>query len=101
MVKQNTMNKFSLLGSLILGALLSFLLCEGKILSQTQHIEDQAKIINAYDKYWHSLEDEPELLNFSDRFEPEDSLVYNYSIARENLVRITNYYESNLKHIHK
>ncbi len=88
------------LGFLLLGGALSLILCEGTILERGTKIEQQAEIINAYDQYWHSIEDQ-DMLQVADRFDYEDPLVINYKEAREKLIEITNWYESNPKHIHK
>ena len=84
------------LGFLILGALLSFLFCELHILKQRTKIDNQSEIIDAYDQYWHSIEDY-NLLQVEDRFDYYDSIVTNYIIARGKLIEITNRYESNPK----
>ena len=88
------------LGFLLLGGALSFLFCELPMLKQRTQINNQAEIIDAYDQYWHSIEDK-DLINIADRFDNEDPLSINYETARENLVKITNWYESNINHIHK
>ena len=88
------------LGFLLLGGALSFILCEGTILERGTKIEQQAEIIDAYDQYWHAVEDQ-DMLNLEDRFDYEDSLVINYEKVRKNLVKTTNWYESNPNHIHK
>lgn len=88
------------LGFLLLGGALSFILCEGTILERGTKIEQQAEIINAYDQYWHSIEDQ-DMLQVADRFDYEDPLSINYNAAREKLIEVTNWYESNPKHIHK
>ena len=41
------------------------------------------------------------MLNLADRFDYDDPLVINYEKVRENLVKTTNWYESNTNHIHK
>ena len=88
------------LGFLLLGGALSFLFCELHILQQGTRIDNQAKIIDAYDQYWHAVEDQ-DMLNLADRFDYEDPLAINYEKVRENLIKVTNRYESNPKHIHK
>lgn len=91
------------LGFFLLGGALSLLFCEWTILERGTKIEQQAEIINAYDQYWHTVEDQ-DMLNLADRldrFDYEDSLVINYEKVRENLVKTTNWYESNPNHIHK
>ena len=88
------------LGFLILGGALSFLFCEWTILERGTQIEQQAEIIDAYDQYWHSIEDQ-DMLQVADRFDYEDSLAINYDEAREKLIEITNRYESNPNHKHQ
>ena len=88
------------LGFLLLGGALSLICCEWTILERGTKIEQQAEIIDAYDQYWHAVEDQ-DMLNLEDRFDYEDSLVINYEKVRENLVKTTNWYESNPNHIHK
>jgi len=88
------------LGFLILGGALSFLFCEVTLLKQNTKVKEQAEIIDAYDQYWHTIEDQ-DMLNLADRFDYEDSLVINYEKVRENLVKTTNEYESNPNHKHQ
>ena len=88
------------LGFLLLGGALSFLFCELTILERGTKIEQQAEIIDAYDQYWHTIEDK-DMLQVADRFDDFDETLVNYENARENLVRITNWYESNPNHKHK
>ena len=88
------------LGFLLLGGTLSLLFCELTILERGTQIEQQAEIIDAYDQYWHTIEDQ-DMLQLADRFDYDDSLAINYNEARENLIKITNWYESNPNHIHK
>lgn len=88
------------LGFLLLGALSTFLFMELHFLKQGTRIDNQAEIINTYDQYWHAVEDK-DMLQVIDRFDYNDSLVINYEKARENLIKITNWYESNPNHIHK
>jgi uncharacterized protein YxjI len=88
------------LGFLILGGALSFLVCEWTILERGTQIEQQAEIIDAYDQYWHSIEDQ-DMLQIADRFHYEDSLAINYNEAREKLIKVTNRYESNPNHKHQ
>lgn len=88
------------LGFLLLGGILSFLFCELTILKQNTQVKEQAEIIDAYDQYWHSIEDN-DMLNIADRFDYDDPLVINYDKIRENLISITNHYESNSNHVHK
>lgn len=88
------------LGFLLLGGALSFLFCELTILKQNTQVNEQAKIIDAYDQYWHSIEDQ-DMMNVIDRFDLDDPLLINYEAARKNLVSITNNYESNINHIHE
>ena len=88
------------LGFLLLGGALSFLFCETTILDRGTKIEQQAEIINAYDQYWHTIEDQ-DMLQVADRYDTYDETLVNYEKVRENLIDITNYYESNHKHLHK
>jgi len=88
------------LGFLLLGGALSFLFCELTILERGTKIEQQAEIIDAYDQYWHTIEDK-DMLQVADRFDDFDETLVNYENARENLVRITNWYESNPNHKHQ
>ena len=88
------------LGFFLLGGALSFLFCELHILQQGTSIDNQAKIINAYDQYWHTVEDQ-DMLQVADRYDTDDETLVNYEKVRENLVKITNWYESNHNHIHK
>lgn len=88
------------LGFLLLGGALSFLFCELTILERGTKIEQQAEIIDAYDQYWHTVEDK-DMLQVADRFDDFDETLVNYENARENLVRITNWYESNPNHKHQ
>ena len=88
------------LGFLLLGGALTLLFMELTVLKQNTKIEQQAEIINAYDQYWHAVEDK-DMLQVIDRFDYDDSLVINYEKARENLIKVTNWYESNPNHIHK
>jgi len=85
------------LGFFLLGGALSFLFCEWTILERGTKIEQQAEIINAYDQYWHTVEDQ-DMLQVADT---DDETLVNYEKVRENLVKITNWYESNPNHIHK
>jgi hypothetical protein len=88
------------LGFLLLGGTLSFIFCEWTILERGTKIEQQAEIIDAYDLYWHTIEDQ-DMLNLADRFDYYDSLVINYNEAREKLIKVTNRYESNPNHKHQ
>lgn len=88
------------LGFLLLGGALSFTFCEWTILERGTKIEQQAEIINAYDQYWHSIEDQ-DMLQVADRYDTDDETLVNYEKVRDNLVKITNWYESNPNHIHK
>ena len=88
------------LGFLLLGGALSILICEWTILEKGTKIEQQAEIIDAYDQYWHTIEDQ-DMLQVADRYDPDDETLVNYEKVRENLVKITNRYESNTKHIHQ
>ena len=88
------------LGFLLLGGALSFIFCEWTILERGTKIEQQAEIINAYDQYWHSIEDQ-DMLQVADRYDTDDETLVNYEKVRDNLVKITNWYESNPNHIHK
>lgn len=88
------------LGFLLLGGSLSFIFCEWTILERGTKIEQQAEIINAYDQYWHSIEDQ-DMLQVADRYDTDDETLVNYEKVRDNLVKITNWYESNPNHIHK
>jgi len=53
------------LGFLLLGGAISILCCESHILSQGTKIEQQAEIIDAYDRYWHTIEDQ-DILQLAD-----------------------------------
>ena len=88
------------LGFLLLGGALSFIFCEWTILERGTKIEHQAEIINAYDQYWHSIEDQ-DMLQLADRYDTDDETLVNYEKVRDNLVKVTNWYESNPNHIHK
>ena len=88
------------LGFLLLGGALTLLFMELTVLKQNTKIEQQAEIIDAYDQYWHAVEDK-DMLQVADRFDYDDPLVINYDKVRENLVRITNWYESNPNHKHQ
>lgn len=88
------------LGFLLLGGALSFIFCEWTILERGTKIEQQAEIINAYDQYWHSIEDQ-DMLQVADRYDTDDETLVNYEKVRDNLVKVTNWYESNPNHIHK
>lgn len=90
------------LGFLLLGGALSSLFCEVTILKQNTQINEQAKIIDAYDQYWHVTQDDLDLETWiTDGWDLDDPAVHNYDKVTENLVKITNYYESNPNHIHK
>ena len=88
------------LGFFLLGGALSFIFCEWTILERGTKIEQQAEIINAYDQYWHSIEDQ-DMLQVADRYDTDDETLVNYEKVRDNLVKVTNWYESNPNHIHK
>jgi len=88
------------LGFFLFGGALSLIFCEWTILERGTKIEQQAEIIDAYDQYWHSIEDQ-DMLDLADRFDYEDSLSINYNEAREKLVEVTNWYESNPNHKHQ
>lgn len=88
------------LGFLLLGGALSILFMELTVLNQNTKIEQQAEIIDAYDQYWHAIEDQ-DMLQVIDRYDTDDETLVNYEKVRENLVEITNWYESNPKHIHQ
>lgn len=88
------------LGFLLLGGALTLLFMELTVLKQNTKIEQQAEIIDAYDQYWHAVEDK-DMLQLADRYDYDDPLVINYEKVRENLVKVTNWYESNPNHIHK
>ena len=88
------------LGFLLLGGALSFLFCEWTILERGTKIEQQAEIIDAYDQYWHTIEDQ-DMLQVIDRYDLDDSTLVSYEKVRENLIKTTNFYESNPNYIHK
>ena len=88
------------LGFFLLGGAISIIFCEWTILERGTKIEQQAEIIDAYDQYWHTIEDQ-DMLQVADRYDTDDETLVNYEKVRENLVKITNWYESNTNHIHK
>lgn len=88
------------LGFLLLGGALSLLCCEVTMLKQNTQVEEQAKIIDAYDQYWHAVEDQ-DMLQLADRFDYDDPILVNYDEVRENLIKIINHYESNPNHKHQ
>jgi hypothetical protein len=88
------------LGFFLLGGALSILFCEWTILERGTKIEQQAEIIDAYDQYWHTIEDQ-DMLQVADRYDTDDETLVNYEKVRENLVKITNWYESNPNHKHQ
>lgn len=79
------------LGFFLLGGALSFIFCEWTILERGTKIEQQAEIINAYDQYWHSIEDQ-DMLQVADRYDTDDETLVNYEKVRDNLVKVTNWY---------
>ena len=77
------------LGFLLFGIALSTMVFEITIWEQRDRIIEQNKIITAYNRYWHAVEDQ-DMINLEDRFDEEEPLAITYSEARKNLVETLN-----------